>query len=119
MSFEEDYLYVAAMDVGPDKEVLFNDVYNTEHIPFLTEVPGVLSVACYQREELTMVVGGQSRTVPSESEPQYMALYGLKGPEVLNSRAWAEAVERGRWPEQVRPQTTNRRHDLFRRIYPR
>ena len=48
-----------------------------------------------------------------------MALYGLKGPEVLTSRAWMEAVERGRWPEKVRPHTKNRRHDLFRRIYPR
>ena len=76
MSFKEDYLYVAAMDVHPDKEVLFNDVYNTEHIPYLAEVPGVLSVARFQREELTMVVGGQSRTVPSESEPQLWLFTG-------------------------------------------
>jgi hypothetical protein len=29
---------------------------------------------------------------------------------VLSSAAWAEAVELGRWPREVRPFTTNRRH---------
>jgi len=27
-------------------------------------------------------------------------------------------VELGRWPEQVRPHTTNRRHTLLRLTYP-
>jgi hypothetical protein len=31
---------------------------------------------------------------------------------VLTSDAWAKAVEKGRWPAQVRPYTRNRRHTL-------
>ena len=29
----------AAMDVDPDKEALFNEVYDTEHIPLIIKVP--------------------------------------------------------------------------------
>ena len=38
------YLFVASMDVDPDKEDLFNEVYDTEHIPNLLKVPGVHAV---------------------------------------------------------------------------
>ena len=32
------------MDVDPDKEALFNEVYDTEHVPNLIDVPGVHAV---------------------------------------------------------------------------
>jgi hypothetical protein len=38
--------------------------------------------------------------------------YEIENPEVLMSAGWAEAGERGRWPTDVRPFTTNRRHIL-------
>jgi hypothetical protein len=30
----------ASMDVDPDKEAIFNEVYDTEHVPYLFKVPG-------------------------------------------------------------------------------
>ena len=39
------YFFTAAMDIPTDKEQLFNEVYDEEHIPYLSEVPGVLSIA--------------------------------------------------------------------------
>ena len=45
-------------------------------------------------------------------------MYELDSPEVLTSAEWGEAVERGRWPEQVRPYTKNRRHVLLKLTYP-
>jgi len=51
-----------------------------------------------------------------ETEPKYSALYEIESPEVLVSVVWAKAVDRGRWPGQVRPFTKNRRHVLYRRI---
>ena len=27
------YVFIASMDVDPDKEDLFNEVYDTEHVP--------------------------------------------------------------------------------------
>ena len=44
MAIETHYLFTASMDVDPDKEDLFNEVYDTEHIPNLKEVPGLISV---------------------------------------------------------------------------
>ncbi len=106
------YLFVAAMDVEPEKDALFNEVYDTEHIPALLKVPGVLSVRRGVREPLTMFLGGEKKTIVAEGEPRYSAYYELESAEVLTSEAWGKAVELGRWPSQVRPFTRNRRHVL-------
>lgn len=119
MPFQTRYLFSAAMDVPSEKEALFNEVYDTEHVPLLLAVPGVISVARFKAEkEVSLVVGGQRRSVVVEDEPTYNALYEIDSPEVLVSDAWAEAVDQGRWPDQVRPFTRNRRHVLYRRLVP-
>lgn len=118
MPIQTRYLFSAAMDVAPDRDALFHEVYDREHVPSLLAVPGVVSVARFRTEELTMSIGGELRTIVVENEPRYTALYELESPAVLTSDAWAEAVERGRWPSSVRPHTRNRRHLLYRRIAP-
>ena len=112
------YLFTARMDVEPEKEDLFNEVYDQEHIPMLSEVSGVVSVARFKTQELTMVIGGQRRQIAIENEPKYSALYELESPDVLTSAAWAKAVDQGRWATEVRPYTRNRRHLLLKRTYP-
>jgi hypothetical protein len=116
MPMPERYLFTAAMDVQPDKEGVFHEVYDEEHIPALLEVPGVISVARFKTEELTMIIGGQRRTIVVENQPAFAALYELASPKVLVSKEWAQAVDRGRWPTGVRPFTSNRRHTLQRRL---
>jgi len=106
------YLFIASMDVAPEKEALFNEVYDTEHVPELLKVPGVVSVRRAVTVPLTMSIGGERKTIVSEGEPRYSAYYELESAEVLVSDAWAKAVEAGRWPSQVRPFTRNRRHVL-------
>ncbi len=64
------YVFIASMDVDSDKEALFNEVYDQEHIPNLLKVAGVRSI--------------------------YSAIYEIDGPHVLTSEAWAKAVEAGR-----------------------
>lgn len=106
------YLFIVSMDVEPDKEDLFNEVYDTEHVPYISEVPGVGAISRSTREPLTMLLGGEKKTMDPGNEPKYTAIYELDSPEVLLSDAWAEAAERGRWASEVRPYTTNRRHIL-------
>ncbi len=118
MSQFSKYLFIASMDVEPDKEALFNDVYNNEHCPLLSQVPGVVSIARFEIQPLTMIMGGETRTIVVENQPKHHALYQLESPEVLVSQAWADAVDSGRWPDQVRPYTQNRRHALLRLTYP-
>jgi hypothetical protein len=105
---------MVSMDVEPDREKLFNEVYDEEHVPTLMRVPGVLSVVRYERHELTMAIGGQVKQMPV-SHPKYHALYEVESPEVLVGDAWAKSIELGRWPEQVRPFTMNRQHLLAKR----
>ena len=110
------YLFIVSMDVAKEKEALFNEVYDKEHVPSLLEVPGVVSVARFRRRPLEMFIGGERKKIVIEGEPAYTALYELESPEVLITPAWSAAVERGRWPAQVRPFTSNRRHFMWQRI---
>ncbi|MBI3826909.1 MAG: hypothetical protein HY294_12995 [Candidatus Rokubacteria bacterium] len=114
MPIRSRYLFTAAMDVEPGKEAVFNEVYDREHVPLLLKVPGVVSVTRLHKEPVTMIIGGERRTIVFENEPRYNALYEVESPEVLVSPAWAAAVDAGRWPAEVRPFTTNRRHVLYR-----
>ncbi len=116
MPIQTRYLFTAAMDVEPTREALFNEIYDGEHVPLILKVPGVIAAARFKRQELTMVIGGERKTIVVEHEPLYNALYEIESPEVLTSDAWAKAVDQGRWPGQVRPYTKNRRHVLYRRI---
>jgi hypothetical protein len=116
MAFEGKYIFSAAMDVQKDKEALFHEVYDKEHVPMLMRVPGVISVARYKTEELTLLIGGERKKIVVEGQPTFTALYEIESPDVLVSAAWGDAVDQGRWPGQVRPFTTNRKHVLYRRI---
>jgi hypothetical protein len=95
-------LYLVRMDVAHDQEAVFNEVYDTEHVPNLRAVPGVRRASRYRQ--------------PSATEPRYMAAYELDGPEVLQSAGWKTAGEAGRWPTVVRPHTMNRHLALYERV---
>jgi hypothetical protein len=116
MPFETRYIFSAAMDVEPDKDALFNEVYDKEHVPLLLKVPGVVAVARFKKQEVTLVIGGERKTIVVENEPTYNTFYEIQSPEVLVSKAWANAVDQGRWPGQVRPYTRNRRHVLYEKL---
>jgi hypothetical protein len=113
MPIKSKYLFVASMDVAPDKEALFNEVYDTEHVPNLLKVPGVRAVVRMEGEPFAMSIGGEEKRVMHDG-PRHSALYEIDSPDVLVSPEWAKAVEAGRWPGEVRPFTRNRRHALYR-----
>ncbi len=113
MPISSNYLIVASMDVDADQEALFNEVYDTEHIPSLLKVPGVRGVTRMAGEPFAMSIAGTEKQVAHDG-PRYSAIYEIDGPHVLISPAWAKAVEDGRWPTEVRPFTHNRRHALYK-----
>ena len=106
------YIFIASMDVTPEKEALFNELYDTEHVPLLLKDPGVLSAIRVTTEPLSMFVAGERKTLVAQGEPRYSAIYELESADVLVSDAWAKAVDQGRWPIEVRPYVSNRRHVL-------
>jgi hypothetical protein len=113
MPIKSKYLFVVSMDVDPEKEALFNEVYDTEHVPLLLKVPGVHAVTRAEGEPFSVSLGGEERRIAHDG-PRYSAFYEIDGPHVLVSREWAKAVEEGRWATHVRPFTRNRRHALYK-----
>ena len=73
MPIKSKYLFVASMDVDPAKEALFNEVYDTEHVPNLLKVPGVHAVSRMEGESFVMSIGGEERTVAHEG-PRHSAI---------------------------------------------
>lgn len=107
------HVFTASLDIDPAKENLFNEIYDTEHVPFLLKVPGVLAVTRVTSEPgASMRIDGQEKALIAEGEPKYSAIYELESAEVLLSDAWAKAVDRGRWPNEIRPYIRARRHTL-------
>jgi hypothetical protein len=80
MPIQSRYLFSAAMDIEPAKDALFHEVYEQEHIPLILKVPGVISAARFKTRELTMIIGGERKTIVIEGEPTYNALYELESP---------------------------------------
>ena len=107
------YLFMASMDVEPNKQQVFDDVYDTEHVPYLSAVPGVISIARFQTEPLRIAIGGEIKNIVIDDQPKHTAIYEIESPEVLISIEWSNAVERGSWPTEVRPFTKNRKHILL------
>ena len=61
MPIKSRYLFVASMDVDRDKEALFNEVYDTEHVPNLLQVPGVHTVTRAEAEPFAISLGGEKK----------------------------------------------------------
>ena len=116
MAAKANYIFTVSMDVDVDKEAIFNEVYDTEHIPLILKVPGIVAAKRYKMEPLTMIIGGERKTIVMEGEPKYMAVYELESADVLVGDDWAKAVDSGRWPSEVRPFTHNRCHVLRKQI---
>jgi len=112
------YIFIASLDVDPEKEELFNELYDTEHVPLLLKVPGVLSARRCKAVEGSMAIAGGVVALSAPGEPRYSAIYELENAEVLTSEAWARAVDQGRWPAEIRPYIRARRHVLKKLIHP-
>lgn len=112
MPIKTRYVFLASMDVDPAYEALFNEIYDTEHVPYILKVPGVHSVTRLKGEPFAFAIGGALKDMPAPA-PIYTALYELDHPDILKSAEWVKAVEAGRWPSEVRPHTRNRHHAVY------
>lgn len=110
MKPESKYIWTVAMDVAPEKEDLFNELYESEHIPNLLNVPGIEKATRYR------VVRGTDGST-STSFQKYFTTYEMQNKEVWGSPEFIKyARHAGSWPQLVRPYTSNRRHILYEKI---
>jgi len=69
MAINSKYLFVVSMDVDSNKEALFNEIYDTEHIPNLLKVPGVRGVTRMAGQSFTKSTGGTEKKVAHDGPP--------------------------------------------------
>lgn len=106
------YLFIVSMDVEPEHEDLFNEVYDPEHVPNICKVPGVITAYRLKLEEAPLSAGSRASGKSAAPLQKYMAIYELERGDIPGSDAWAGQAEFGRWPTEVRPHTFNRRHEI-------
>ena len=99
------YIYVVQMNIPTEHEAEFNRVYDTEHVPMLSQVPGVQKVSRYRLEKTN-----------DPKMQKYLAIYEIDSPEVVDSKAWDEGSAWGGWAEKIRPHTTSRHHSFFKKV---
>lgn len=94
-------LLLLALNVEPEAEPEFNRWNDTEHVPRLAAVPGVIAARRYR------CIEGPHR---------YLALYHVAAPEVIDSPAWASARETP-WTLEMRARTRDRLRVVCRRYH--
>ena len=100
-----DYLYIVQMDIPADKEADFNRIYDTQHVPNITTVPGVSGCTRFKLESADV-----------DGVPTYLALYDIDSPDIPQSAAWVAESDKGDWASQIRPHTSNRTHLIFKKV---
>jgi hypothetical protein len=93
LTYATRYLLFVSIDIEAHKEDLMNELYDSEHIPLLLGLAGVVNVVRYRA---------------SEGNPRYLALYEIERQEIPTTKEWAVASDTGRWKLEVKPYTYNR-----------
>jgi len=100
-----DYIYWVQMDIPAAMEDEFNRVYDTQHVPYILNAPGVHGCSRYLLESTN-----------KDGMARYAAVYEIDSPDVPNSDGWNAESEKGDWATKIRPHTTNRSHSIFKRV---
>ena len=86
---EANALLAVAMNVDPAVEAEYNEWYNTEHLPQLGAVPGVLTARRFLSSG-------------PDIERKYLALYHMTSLDASRSDAWSKAANTP-WTAKMRP----------------
>ena len=100
-----DYLYLVQVDIPAELEDDFNRIYDTQHVPNISNAPGVRGCTRYRLDSADV-----------EGVARYAAIYEIDAPDIPQTAAWKAESEKGDWPDKIRPYTTNRTHLVFKKI---
>ncbi|NYT81103.1 hypothetical protein H0A70_06305 [Alcaligenaceae bacterium] len=91
------YFLMLTFEISSDQEELFNDIYDTEHAPYILAVEGVHSCVRFT-----------DRSTSAEGWLVYSTLYRFDRPDLPDSPQWKAASDRGRWKDMIRPHVKSR-----------
>jgi len=95
------YFYMVTFEIAPGDEAQFNEIYDTEHIPNILEVDGVLQVIRFRDAEPT-----------AKGWLLYTALYLIERPDLPTTPEWRAKSDIGRWAPVIRPRVKSRAQRL-------
>lgn len=95
------YFYMVTFEIAPEDEAEFNEIYDTEHIPNLLRVNGVLGIMRF-KDAAPNTAGWLV----------YSALYLLARPDLPDTAEWKTASDTGRWAPVIRPRLKSRQRRL-------
>ena len=99
-----DYMFMVQTDIPAEDEAEFNRLYDAVHLPGLRKVPGVRNAYRYRLE-----------TTNSDGFPQYMAVYEIDSPDVIDSEPWKAAVQ-DEWTEKIRAKCAGLTRTIMKRV---
>ena len=99
------YVFWVMMDIEPHREALFNELYDTEHLPLLSKLPGYVNAVRYRTS--------------TEGEPRYLCVYEVERADLPQSKQWNDTSDVGRWKPEVRPYTYNKKWIVSERMLTR
>lgn len=103
-SLNARYFYIVTFEIDPADEPLFNEIYETEHVPNILTVDGVQGVMRYRDH------------APNEQGwLVYSAMYFIDEPDLPDTDRWKEKSDLGRWKTVIRPRLKSR-HRRFGQI---
>lgn len=102
------FLHLVTFKIRPEDEALFNDIYDSEHVPNLLRVPGVLG--CRRIRDLEADENGYLT---------YTTIYSIAEPDVPSRPTWRQASDLGRWKDEMRPKIISRERRYARIVFDR
>lgn len=102
LAFATPYMFTLMLDVEPQNEVAMNEVYDSEHIPALLQVEGLMNAARFLTRHVSL--------------PRYLTVYEISDPVVLRTASWEAAASVGRWRSDIAPYTFNKHRAVYTRI---
>jgi hypothetical protein len=100
------YFYMVTFEIAPEDEPEFNEIYDTEHVPNLLQVDGVLGIMRFRDAALN-----------DKGWLVYSALYVIARPDLPTTPEWKAKSELGRWAPVMRPRMKARRQRLGSLVY--
>ena len=95
------HFYMVTFEIAREDEAAFNEIYDTEHVPNILRVEGVLGVVRF-RDAAPNAAGWLV----------YSALYLLARPDLPDTLEWKAASDIGRWAPVMRPRLKSRQRRL-------
>jgi hypothetical protein len=95
------HFYMVTFEIAEEDEALFNEIYDTEHVPNIMKVDGCLGVVRFRDKEKTPA-----------GWLLYSAIYLLTQPDLPTTPQWKKASDTGRWAPMMRPRMKSRSQRL-------